>query len=63
VPWPGRIQAGLVDIARKKSFILGKGKIINCSTRKKGFCTWGQGEGWFISGQLYTTLNLEAGRD
>jgi hypothetical protein len=32
VPWHGRIQAGHVGVMRKKSFIVGKGKEITCST-------------------------------
>jgi hypothetical protein len=61
VPWCGRIQAGSVDVARKKSFILEKGKGITCSTKRERFHT-SRGKG-FISGWFYTTLNLEEGRD
>jgi hypothetical protein len=35
--WHGRIEAGQVNVVRKKSFIVGKGKGITCSTVKEGF--------------------------
>jgi hypothetical protein len=35
VPWHVRTQAGHMDIARKKSFIVVKGKDITCSTGRE----------------------------
>jgi hypothetical protein len=63
VLWHERIQAGHVDVPRKKSFIVGKGKGITCSPGKEGFPASRKRRTWLISGWFYTTLHLEAGRD
>jgi hypothetical protein len=55
-----------VGVVRKKSFIVGKGKGITCFTRRERFpCQRKEKKKsmWFILGHLYTTLNLEAGRN
>jgi hypothetical protein len=58
VPQCGRIQARHTSIVRKKSFVVGKGRGITCSTGRDWLCASGKRKffkkQWFILGHFYT---------
>jgi hypothetical protein len=63
-PWCGRIQVGHLNVVRKKSFIVGKGKQITCFTCREGFPASQRSKGNIVYFMLVLYhLKLRGGRD